>query len=210
MALKEFAAHGYSKGSQNRIIKEAGFSKPSLYYYLGGKADLFAAVVAEVLDRFYSIVKAHIRRTSPGEFWTSLEEALSEIIRLGLDKNYNRIFRDFHDPAIREEIGPYLGDVERVANNWVREVIRAGLETGAFDRVLPMDLLARLMLSEFESLQEWLSMRLVYIRDDSERESIAEATLEVIRSLLESGYAVEPSRVEILHQLEQRRLMAQA
>ncbi len=46
-ATAEFALHGYADASLNQILKDAGLSKGSLYYYFADRDDLYAYVVTQ-------------------------------------------------------------------------------------------------------------------------------------------------------------------
>ena len=48
-AFDEFATHGFSTASLNRIIDAAGISKGSMYYYFDSKEALFIAVMEIVV-----------------------------------------------------------------------------------------------------------------------------------------------------------------
>ena len=44
-AAEEFADKGYDGASLNRILKQSGMGKSSLYYYFDDKADLFTTLI---------------------------------------------------------------------------------------------------------------------------------------------------------------------
>ncbi|NIP78742.1 MAG: TetR family transcriptional regulator, partial [Gemmatimonadetes bacterium] len=99
----EFAAHGYSRASLNRIIEAAGISKGSLYYYFDDKADLFASVVMETVERVVEAVHAlpldNLTRTN---FWESVRESgLRSIDLMARDEWYVRLAMAF--PRLRRE-----------------------------------------------------------------------------------------------------------
>lgn len=49
-ALEEFAEHGYHNASTNRMIRKAGISKGTLFYYFNSKQELFQDLVDYSLD----------------------------------------------------------------------------------------------------------------------------------------------------------------
>lgn len=51
-ALELFSAQGFSGASLDRIAAAADMSKPNLLYYFRGKDDIYAALVARLLDRW--------------------------------------------------------------------------------------------------------------------------------------------------------------
>lgn len=46
-ALSAFAEHGYAEVSVDEIVRDAGTTKPMLYYYFGSKAGLYQAIAEE-------------------------------------------------------------------------------------------------------------------------------------------------------------------
>jgi AcrR family transcriptional regulator len=50
VALKHFAAYGYSGSSLAHIAEDVGIKKPSLYAHFKGKDDLFLSVLKDVFD----------------------------------------------------------------------------------------------------------------------------------------------------------------
>ena len=73
-ARKEFAEHGFGEASFNRIIAEAGISKGAMYYYFADKADLYEAVIEDVLQGIEGVVRSMgpLRAESPDDFWAEL------------------------------------------------------------------------------------------------------------------------------------------
>ena len=85
-AAEEFATHGYTGASLNRIIERAGTSKGAMYYYFEDKADLYATVVRDTVSRFVAWcglpgpiqrvcrtvqTADHARRSDPGSRWAT-------------------------------------------------------------------------------------------------------------------------------------------
>jgi AcrR family transcriptional regulator len=60
-AATVFAEDGYEGASMSRIAATAGVSKGTLYNYFAGKAELFAAFVADSCDRFLARVFEPVR-----------------------------------------------------------------------------------------------------------------------------------------------------
>ena len=49
VALDEFALYSYDKSSYNNIIKKAGMSKGTMYYYFKSKEDLFNTLLSATI-----------------------------------------------------------------------------------------------------------------------------------------------------------------
>ncbi len=56
-AMKEFLAHGYAATSMDRVAKEAGVSKATVYSHFGDKENLFSAMIQNLVqDKFQMIM----------------------------------------------------------------------------------------------------------------------------------------------------------
>jgi AcrR family transcriptional regulator len=68
-ATEEFAAHGLSGTTVDRIARRASVNKERLYHYFGDKESLFAAVLEDELVRIAEAVPlASLREADVGEF----------------------------------------------------------------------------------------------------------------------------------------------
>ena len=76
-ALKRFAHAGYAATSVQDIVADARVSKPTLYYYFPDKAGLFKALVYEVYDERYRLMKEAAGRTD--DFRGQLVEILGAV-----------------------------------------------------------------------------------------------------------------------------------
>ena len=76
-ALKRFAHAGYAATSVQDIVADARVSKPALYYYFPDKAGLFKALVHEVYDERYRLMKEAASRAD--DFRGQLVEILGAI-----------------------------------------------------------------------------------------------------------------------------------
>lgn len=72
VARAHFAREGFEAASYNRIIAEAGISKTSAYHYFDGKADLYAAVLADVAERLGAVLDGWAPARDPDELWGRL------------------------------------------------------------------------------------------------------------------------------------------
>jgi AcrR family transcriptional regulator len=81
-AFDEFAAHGFSGASLNRIIDAAGISKGSMYYYFDSKEELYAHVARGELGRLVESAGPFPvpAAPDPDAFWSTLEEYYRRIM----------------------------------------------------------------------------------------------------------------------------------
>jgi TetR/AcrR family transcriptional regulator len=80
--LKGFARCGYAGTSVRQIVREAGVSKPALYYHFADKAGLFQAVVDGAHDERYRVMREAAQRgRTVGE---KLEEVVWAVFEFSL------------------------------------------------------------------------------------------------------------------------------
>lgn len=61
-ALSNFAKHGYGGARIDEIARDAGVNKATIYYHIGGKADLYRAIMVSTFTR----VASHVRERVAG------------------------------------------------------------------------------------------------------------------------------------------------
>lgn len=61
-AREEFAEYGFQGSSLRRICSAAGVTTGALYFFFDGKDDLFRAVLAQITDPFWELIRAHYAR----------------------------------------------------------------------------------------------------------------------------------------------------
>src|SRR5574340_796174 len=81
-AGRVFDEKGYGGARVDEIAARAGVNKAMLYYHVGGKEELYAAVVARVLDGVLERLSAVLSaRTEPRERFRALVEAVGRAAR---------------------------------------------------------------------------------------------------------------------------------
>lgn len=66
--LAEFANHGYTNASTNRIVSNIGISKGSLFQYFSSKEDLYYYLVEYASNKILQELKKNITEYPPGLF----------------------------------------------------------------------------------------------------------------------------------------------
>ena len=90
-AIKEFAEHGYTNTSTNKIIEEAGVSKGVLFYYFENKEKLYAFLIEYVIDLLRNDVLSKVDVQNPDIFAlikTSLNTKLFTIMKYPLEAKF--------------------------------------------------------------------------------------------------------------------------
>lgn len=186
-ASDDFAAHGYAGASLNRIIEAAGISKGSLYYYFDDKADLFASVVMEALERMVAHVGAFdLERLDRSNYWNTVRSyALQSTEIMSKDVWYVRLALAF--PRLRDE--PEAFDGVRPALEWSRrlttDLLRRGRELQVVRRDLPLGLLVEVAMAADEAGDRWMIERLDEYPGDALR-TLIEARTDMMRDMLDA------------------------
>jgi len=157
-AADEFAQHGYSAASVNRIIERAGSSKGSVYYYFENKADLLATVVEEAYD--WVLAEAEWPRMdalAADTFWSRLFDVTRTSTRvLKQDTWQMRVLRSFfrlrEEPAAREATA---GLMDR-GRGIISEFLCRGQDLGVVRTDLPTELLVEMYLAADTAGDRWM------------------------------------------------------
>lgn len=158
-ALEEFATHGFHNASLNRIIKAAGVSKGSLYYYFDSKEDLYAHVARVELERLIAQVEPFDLRsaTHPDAFWSALENYYLQLMT-ALD-NAPKLaaqIRGWIAASATPALQQIQQEMEQAVIPWMREAIAAGQQIGAVRTDLPTGLLIAVAAGMGQAMDSWL------------------------------------------------------
>jgi AcrR family transcriptional regulator len=153
-ATREFTAKGYEAASLNRILLAAGLSKGSFYYYFDDKADLGAAVLAQLLDELKPLVEELGHPSTPREFWAALrrytdrtmEEGFATQARLDLLAKLGMAY--VRHPELMTHLQPLMTSFRAQQI----EFIKRGQKIGAIRQDLSPDALINLMQAAKTSL----------------------------------------------------------
>lgn len=155
-AFEEFSGRGYANSSLNRILRTAGVSKGSFYYYFDDKRDLYREVVRVGLRRLL----VGQSPPAPGsltsdDFWPVLETQAVELsLRLQNDPPLLAVLHD----ALRTPSGTSAvsDETEEAITPWVGSMVRTGQDLGTVRSDLPADLLVAVALNLGRTVDEWL------------------------------------------------------
>jgi AcrR family transcriptional regulator len=158
-ALEEFAAHGFHDASLNRVIKAAGSSKGSMYYYFDGKEDLYAYVVRTALERM-------LARCGPfpvpsaedvDAFWSTLAgHYLRLMSALSADLQLAALVRGWVAVPGNAALQQAQLELGRAVLPWVEQATAAGRRIGAVRTDVPSGLLVAVVLGMGQAMDTWL------------------------------------------------------
>lgn len=84
-ALTEFAEHGYTNASTNRIVRAAGISKGLLFHYFENKKKLFLYVLDHTINHLMKKLSAYTTDLS-GDFFEQLGQYALIKMRIGAEE----------------------------------------------------------------------------------------------------------------------------
>ena len=157
-AAHEFAEKGYERASLNRMIKEAGLSKGTFYYYFEDKADLFVTVLRGKLPwEVWLSESGLLGSDDETSFWRCLRALdLRKYAYLGQYSDIARLVDTAHDLTASHFDNPSLADYVAEREAETRRVIEHGRRVGAVRGDLPLQLLLNLWAGIARSLSEWI------------------------------------------------------
>jgi len=195
-ALHEFASEGYRNASVNSIVKKAGISKGSLFWYFGSKDTLFGALVDSAVGQVKETLRSARFETSGMPFFLRLEMFLRAGIRFIDDHPYlARIY--FH--LLQTGEAPFSSErllhLRSLGTAFLSDLIEEGIQAGELRRDMRINQAAFLMNSMLEALlrayySEFLADGLGLYKAD---QSAIQEWIRTASDLLRSGLARENS-----------------
>jgi AcrR family transcriptional regulator len=187
VAMREFADKGLDGARVDEIAEKTASSKRMIYYYFGGKDELYRAV----LERAY----AGIREREAAENFEALpaDEALRahvahtfdyhathpEFVRLVMNENIHRGAHIAHIPAIRERNRRVVASTQ--------EIIDKGLTAGLFRTGIdPFDLHMTISALCFYNVSNRYTLSTVFDADLESAEALERRKRSVIETVLAS------------------------
>jgi len=90
--IREFAEYGFDGASTNRIVKQAGISKGSLFNYFGSKDDFYLYLAHHALSRVTPLLRTKME-TMPPDILTRLLQLTEAVIEIYIENPlYYRFF----------------------------------------------------------------------------------------------------------------------
>jgi AcrR family transcriptional regulator len=145
-AAEEFAESGYEGATLDRIGERVGLSKASLYYYVSGKEQLFAEIVAQFVDGVAESVTPLLRDSDP-------IGALRELVRGHLSAVEGPIGRALSaNLHVLRRPGPKV-EADRY-EQLVADIIQQGMDTQRI-RIVPIRPAVKLFIGAMNGVSQW-------------------------------------------------------
>jgi AcrR family transcriptional regulator len=124
-----FSTAGFEATTNQQLVETLGFTTGTLYYYFGSKADLYAAVDADVRVRVYTPLNEAVRAVDG--FIAKFEAVLDTVQRLNEEDPSLAMFVGARRTDIRRypEIGAAVVD-QGFEEEFVTRMVDAGVDAG--------------------------------------------------------------------------------
>lgn len=157
VAAFEFAEHGYSGASLNRIIDAAGISKGATYYYFDDKADLFAAVVRHGWEAFEPERRLDVDRLDRLTFWPALRAAYQDMVERARRQPWLvAVGKLIYGRPPSAELSALVADEFGRVRRWLAGLIEHGQRLGVIRADVPADLLVTVLMAALEAADRWV------------------------------------------------------
>ncbi len=180
-AITCFAEKGFYETSMDDIVKVAGLSKGSLYWYFESKRDLFKSLIEMWFeDLMEGLVEAVDSAPTANQKLSVMVDAVKETV--ALRPELARAQLEFFAMALRdEEIRGWLRENYAVQREFFARIVEQGIAAGEF-RPVPVDAVARMIMAYFDGA--WLHQELHEASPDTEAvlEEVKTTVLAVLRA----------------------------
>ena len=158
-ALDEFATRGFHDASLNGVIKAAGISKGSMYYYFDGKEDLYAYVAQLSLAGLFEQVGSlpDLGAGDADAFWSILGDYYLRLMRaLVASPQLAAMLRGWSAAAKRPATQKAQEELQQSSLPWIAQVLATGQRVGAVRDDVPPTLLVAVAMGMGEVMDVWL------------------------------------------------------
>jgi AcrR family transcriptional regulator len=190
VAIQEFSRYGLSGARIDAIAAESGANKGMIYYYYGGKEDLYVAALAESYRRFRQIESDfHVEDLPP-------VPALRQLV--GATFDYHAVHPEFIRMVMTENINqgeyirklPELREINRPAIVLLDRLCQRGIAEGVFRADLdPIDLHMSISALSFYNVSNRHTFSFIFERDlgaadvhAARRASVVDTILRYVRA----------------------------
>ncbi len=187
-ARTEFAQHGFSQASLNRIISGVGMSKSSFYHYFENKTDLFR----QILDQAIAPVLAarddfDLGALTHETYWPSIQFMTRQMAEMAnASPETVMVGRMFYQSREKPEDQGLTHDILRLSMDWATDLLHRGQALGLVRNDLPESFLVDSIMSLGMSMDQWI---LAHWDDlsDGERLKLSDQIFDVFVRLLAPG-----------------------
>ena len=162
-SIDEFAEKGYNDASLNAIIKAAGISKGSLYYYFEDKEDLYVTTLKEGVVNLGEELQAILEAVPGEDFWASVKELLGKMTSISFQ--HPRLLALLKGGITlwakdAPEEGSPMAELFDGVRGFTHKWIVAGRKAGAVRTDVPEEILVKLVFALGEAMDRWFLLHM--------------------------------------------------
>ena len=184
-AGEEFAEKGFAGASINRIIRESGMSKGSVYYYFEDKADLFATTVERSTQRLLEEIGwFSLEVLARDEFWDALLELTHRTVAWARRNDWwVKLGRAFHRLQLEPGTELAAGRLIEFGRGWWKSIIQRGQLLDLIRTDLPLDLLVAIVMGADQGGDGWMMDHWEELSEQDVKQ-IVDARVDILRDML--------------------------
>lgn len=152
VALKEFAQNNYELASINRIIKEIGIARGSVYQYFKDKLDLWLFLKKYAENKKIEHIKA-IHREDYDDFWSYYKELYLQGAYFALEEpNCSKLLNRIAFLENSKEVLSYVGNWEKEAGTMLTQMVEHEKSLGFISNSIKTELVVAFLISVGRSI----------------------------------------------------------
>lgn len=154
--LKEFSSHSYQTASINRIIRNLGIARGSVYQYFNDKLHLWLYIQEYSQNIKLSYLKS-VKREEYKTFWDYYRQLF--IRGIDFDIEQPLCSRFLYNLGFRENcqiLRPYLNNWKKIGKSFLEEMIEKEKLNGQINKDVPTDIIAHFLVTASVSIAELL------------------------------------------------------
>lgn len=177
IAQKLFLQKGYDKCSVNDILKEIGIAKGTFYYYFSSKEEVLDAIIEQLVIK----VCLRVERIVEQPFESSLEKLLAVAMAMRVKNQLEEgLLDELHRPDNALMHQKSLVALEEAMLPYFVEVIKEGIQSGAFQCAFPEEYMRIFLTSAFVLLDDGF-----FEFEQEEQQKLFRGLISILAKMLE-------------------------
>lgn len=155
-AMKEFADKSYEHASINNIIRTAGLTKGSFYYYFDDKEDLYLYIMNKDMQNWWNYAIQKKVQIDVKDLWGSWENMVKTRIEFIFQNPYSLgLFRNMLLLYDKEASSPMVENIVNKNRAPVESFLKIGQSIGIIRNDFPVEFLFRMMMAVLSLVLKW-------------------------------------------------------
>ncbi len=139
-AVREFSKHGFHRASINRLVKNLGIAKGSIFQYFGSKEGLFKVTFEYCIEQ----VKKSLRKIKHQSNGVSFFDKIKNTVFAGIEfaKSHPEAYQLYLKMVFQEDFPfreMYIKQIHIFSADYLRDLVVEGIERGELKKDLNID-----------------------------------------------------------------------